>query len=62
LQQEIAAIQEQLLQLETQNIALRDESKRDWFLIGAGVVAGSLLLGLIIPHIPLRRRRRWDQF
>jgi len=62
LQQENAALQEQLLQLETQNIALRDESKRDWFLVGAGVVVGSLLLGLIIPHIPLQRRRRWDQF
>jgi len=62
LQQEMAAINQQLLELETQNISLRDESKRDWFLVGAGVVAGSLLLGLIIPHIPWRRRRRWDQF
>lgn len=62
LQQEMAAINQQLLELETQNISLEDESKRDWFLAGAGVVAGSLLLGLIIPNIPWRRRRRWDQF
>jgi len=61
LQQEIAAVQEQLFQLETQSASLRDESHRNWFLVGAGVVVGSLLLGLAIPHIPWRRRRRWDQ-
>ncbi|MCB1776265.1 MAG: TIGR04211 family SH3 domain-containing protein [Candidatus Competibacteraceae bacterium] len=62
LHKENAALQEQLLQLETQNMALDDASKRNWFLVGAGVVVGSLLLGLILPNIPLRRRRRWDQF
>ena len=31
-------------------------------LMGAGVVLGSLILGLVIPLIPWRRKRRWDQF
>ena len=62
LQQEMATMREQMERLEQQSSTLRDDTSRNWFLSGAGVVLGSLLLGLVIPLIPWRRKRHWDQF
>lgn len=62
LQQEMATIREQMERFEQQSSALRDDTSRNWFLAGAGVVLGSLFLGFVIPLIPWRRKRRWDQF
>jgi len=38
---------------------LKRNTQRDWFLAGAGVLVGGLLLGLIIPRLKLRRRSGW---
>lgn len=63
LEQEIEASQTRQQQLEAENATLRSQSNRNWFIAGAGTAFGGLLLGLVIPHIVLRRRgRRWDQF
>lgn len=61
-QQEVLEARERLRALELENTALQDESGRQWFIVGAAVALGSLLFGLIIPRIPWRQRRRWDQF
>jgi SH3 domain protein len=45
--------------LMDENDALKAQAIRDWFLIGAGVALGSLLLGVIIARIPWRRQRSW---
>ncbi len=60
--EEVAQRKEERDTLLQQNTVLKDQSRRDWFVAGAGVVLGGLLLGLIIPRIPWRRRKRWDQF
>ena len=60
--EELAQGKEELDTLLRQNAALKDHSRRDWFMAGAGVALGGLILGLIIPRIPWRRRKRWDQF
>ncbi len=60
--EELAHGKEELDTLLRQNAALKDHSRRDWFMAGAGVALGGLILGLIIPRIPWRRRKRWDQF
>ena len=60
LQEEIAATHERQRNLELENATLRDQSRRNWFIAGAGVALGGLLFGLIIPRIPWRRRQRWD--
>ncbi|MFZ1494990.1 MAG: TIGR04211 family SH3 domain-containing protein [Candidatus Competibacter denitrificans] len=62
LQQEIEASHTRQQQLEAENSTLRDQSRRNWFLAGAGATFGGLLLGLIIPRLSFGRRRRWDQF
>ena len=62
LQQEVVEARDRLREMELENASLRDESSRDWFVAGASVALGSLVFGLIIPRIPWRKRRRWDQF
>lgn len=62
LKQEIARIQQNMAQLEQNSNELQGDNSRNWFLAGAGVVFGSLFLGLVLPLIPWRRKKRWDHF
>jgi SH3 domain protein len=41
---------------------LQHDTRRDWFLAGAAVALGNLLLGLVIPRIPWRRRKGWSEY
>lgn len=43
--------------LGEENKTLKDNSIRQWFMVGGGVSIGSLILGLIITRIPWRRRK-----
>ena len=36
---------------------LSSDVKKQWFMVGGGVAIGSLLLGIILTRIPLRRRK-----
>lgn len=40
---------------------LKRNTRRDWFLAGAGVLFGGILLGLIVPRLKLRRRSGWGE-
>lgn len=46
--------------LSEENTALRDRANRDWFLAGAGVLFGGMLLGLLLPK--LRKRQSWSDW
>ncbi len=41
---------------------LKDKRNRDWFIAGAAVLLGGILLGLILPKLRLRRRSSWSDF
>ena len=43
------------------NRALKERSERDWFLTGAGVLLGGMIIGLVIPKIRWKRRRGWGE-
>lgn len=43
------------------NRALKERSERDWFIAGAGVLLGGMILGLVIPKIRWKRRRGWGE-
>jgi SH3 domain protein len=68
ISEERNALRKQVADLtrETQDLKLRtneleNSNLQQWFLAGAGVLAGGLLLGLILPNLSLRRRRsNWD--
>ena len=46
--------------LEAENRRLRSSVTRDWFLTGAGVLGGGILLGVILPRLRWRRKRSWS--
>lgn len=46
--------------LETENQKLRSTVTRDWFLTGAGVLVGGILIGVIVPRLRWRRKRSWS--
>jgi SH3 domain protein len=51
-------------ELDSANLRMRtlkERSERDWFLAGAGVLLGGMILGLVIPKIRWKRRRGWGE-
>jgi SH3 domain protein len=57
LQERVSNLLLQVDQLEHRNLELSNQTKQQWFLIGAAVLAGGILLGLLLPNLRLRRRR-----
>ena len=47
----------------SENEELRDDSLKEWFLIGGGVSLFSLFAGLVIPNFRWRKKRdSWGDF
>jgi len=47
--------------LEQENETLSSQKDRNWFITGALVLVGGILLGLILPRIKFQRRSRYDR-
>lgn len=60
LTKQVETLQQETTRLTEENTRLTDSSQRDWFLTGAGVLGGGLVLGLLLPL--LRPRRRTGMF
>ncbi len=43
--------------LVQENRDLGNQTNQQWFMIGAGVLGGGVIIGLILPHLRFRRRR-----
>ncbi len=60
LQEQVSNLLLQVDQLEHRNLELSNQTKQQWFLIGAAVLVVGILIGLLLPSLRLRRRRsRW---
>lgn len=57
LRTQVAALTRETEDLKQEKRELQNRSAQRWFLIGAGVVTGGILLGLILPRLRIRRRR-----
>ena len=57
LRQQVVGLTRNVAELRQQNQDLNNNSTRDWFLIGAGVIIAGILIGLILPHLRFQRRR-----
>lgn len=57
LQEDVAKLTRTVGELEQENLELRSGDDRRWFLTGAGVAGGGLLVGLILASAGLGRRR-----
>jgi len=55
-------INDELLLVKQENQVLKDRSKRNWFLTGAGVVILGIFIGLIIPKLRFRKKDGWSDF
>ena len=62
LNQEIETLKRSALELREQNNLLTNRSEQNWFLAGAGVLLGGMLIGLILPRVRWRRKSSWDQY
>ena len=63
IQQQNEALAAQVSDLEVQRDALtlkadalHDKTRKQWFLVGGGVLLLGMILGLLLPHLPSRRR------
>ncbi|MEJ2576168.1 MAG: TIGR04211 family SH3 domain-containing protein [Gammaproteobacteria bacterium] len=57
LRKQVIALTRETEDLKHEKRELENSSTQRWFLIGAGVVTGGILLGLILPRLRVRRRR-----
>lgn len=57
LRLQVAELTRARADLEQENRDLKNQTNQRWFLIGAGVLGGGVLMGLILPHLRLGRRR-----
>ena len=49
--------------LKLKNQRLTDKTEQNWFLIGAGVVIAGIILGLLLPHMRVKKNRSgWGDF
>ncbi|MCX8048084.1 MAG: TIGR04211 family SH3 domain-containing protein [Methylohalobius sp.] len=62
LRERVIALERDLNQLKLENQTLSQEQSQRWFLIGAGVLGGGILAGLILPRLTWRRRHSWSSF
>lgn len=57
LRKQVASLRREVEDVKQQNRELENKTAQNWFLIGAGVVVGGIILGLILPHLRVRRRK-----
>ena len=62
LQQQLTDAEIRVSILEQENEQLSGQTTRNWFITGALVLFGGVLLGLVLPRMKLQRRSRYDRF
>ena len=62
LRQQLTDAEVQISVLEQENEDLSGQSTRNWFITGALVLLGGVLIGLILPRMRFQRRSRYDSF
>jgi len=59
LQENNVTLEKDLQRLNQENHSLKDRSQREWFIVGALVLFGGIILGLIVPKLRGRKRSSW---
>jgi len=62
LQQQLTDTEIQVSVLEQANDTLSGQTTRNWFITGALVLFGGVLLGLILPRMKWQKKSRYDSF
>jgi SH3 domain protein len=59
LRQKLIDRERQVEQLTAENAALSGRNNQNWFIVGAGVLLGGIVLGLVAPSLRRKRRSDW---
>lgn len=59
VQQKLVQREREVEELRAENARLAGRSDQSWFLIGAGVLVGGIVLGLVLPSLRRKRRSDW---
>lgn len=59
LRQRLAEADQRINRLTMDNTELASDSRQSWFMVGAGVLFGGILLGLVAPSLKRKRRSSW---
>ncbi|WP_245752848.1 TIGR04211 family SH3 domain-containing protein [Methylophaga sulfidovorans] len=59
LKEKLQEIDHENQSLVIENNALKDNSTRSWFLVGAAVLFAGILLGIILPRLRVRKKDSW---
>ena len=62
LKEKLQQIDHEIQALSIENNTLKDKSAKNWFLVGAAVLFGGILLGLIVPSLRTRKKNSWSSF
>lgn len=57
--QKLMAMERDYNALQLQVQALQDRGSRDWFIRGAGVLVGGIVLGVVLPRLRFKRKSAW---
>lgn len=57
LAEQLEALEDRVSEARAQARLAEQRSRKEWFLIGGGVVFGGILFGIVVTRIPWRRRR-----
>ncbi len=61
LKEQVANLTWELENMKLQNRELQNDEARDWFMLGASVIIIGIVIGLILPRLSFRRRKKsWD--
>lgn len=59
LKQQMVELENERELLSRENQVLRDSSDREWFLTGAGVIIGGIIIGLLAPSLRPKKKSSW---
>lgn len=59
LRQKLIDRERQVEQLTAENAALSGRNSQNWFIVGAGVLFGGIVIGLVAPSLRKKRRSDW---
>ncbi|MBE0438459.1 MAG: TIGR04211 family SH3 domain-containing protein [Gammaproteobacteria bacterium] len=59
LKEKLQQIDHEMQSIVIENSALKDNAAKSWFLIGAAVLFGGIILGLILPRLRFQKKSGW---
>lgn len=62
LQESVIHLERELEAVKRAKLAIDEDHRQAWFLIGAGVLLTGLILGLVLPQLSWRKKTGWDSF